>query len=97
MKILPRNETRQIISRQQSGDEGEPSAIGVLLEPFFMPTPLGTVRMKKKTIYKVMAGCSAVECGGGGRFAVSVFCAFLWCASFFVLCRQEFTILRLLL
>ena len=83
---------RQMIAQQRRGDEGEPTAIGALLkEPgpglFIVPTPLGTVRVTKKMIYKVVAALLLVtllnmEVVGKREadrcFAVLVFCTFLW-------------------
>lgn len=83
---------RQMIAQHRRGDEGEPTAIGALLkEPgpglFIVPTPLGTVRVTKKMIYKVVAALLLVtllnmEVVGKREadrcFAVLVFCTFLW-------------------
>jgi len=81
-----------MIAQQRRGDEEEPTAIGALLkEPgpglFLVPTPLGTVRVTRKMIYKVIAALLLVvllnvEVVGKKEanrcFAVLVFCTFLW-------------------
>ncbi|GLB44732.1 putative SPX domain containing protein [Lyophyllum shimeji] len=84
---------RQMIAQQRRGDiEDEPTAMGTLLKKpgpglFYIPTPLGTIRVTKKMIYKIVAGAilitllnvRVVDVSTANRcFAILVFCTFLW-------------------
>ncbi|KAG5721703.1 hypothetical protein E4T56_gene11189 [Termitomyces sp. T112] len=84
---------RQMIAQQRRGDvEGEPMTMGALLKPpgpglFYIPTPLGTIRVTKKMIYKIIAGIifitllnvQVLETLEANRcFAILMFCTFLW-------------------
>ncbi|KAF8071496.1 SPX domain-containing protein [Lyophyllum atratum] len=84
---------RQMIAQQRRGDiEGEPTAMGALLKQpgpglFFIPTPLGTIRVTKKMIYKIIAGILFVTLlnirvvpgrEANRTFAILIFCTFLW-------------------
>ncbi|KAG6877951.1 hypothetical protein C0993_001569 [Termitomyces sp. T159_Od127] len=84
---------RQMIAQQRRGDvEGEPLTIGVLFKPpgpglFFISTPLGTIRVTKKMIYKIIAGIifvtllnvQVLETPEANRcFAILMLCTFLW-------------------
>ncbi|KAG5652755.1 hypothetical protein H0H81_003842 [Sphagnurus paluster] len=84
---------RQMIAQQRRGDlEDEPTEMGVLYKKpgpglFFIPTPLGTIRVTKKMIYKIGAGVlftsilvtPVVEGVEANRcFAILIFCTFLW-------------------
>ncbi|KAG6888170.1 hypothetical protein C0992_009446 [Termitomyces sp. T32_za158] len=84
---------RQMIAQQRRGDvEGEPLTIGALLKPpgpglFFVSTPLGTIRVTKKMIYKIIAGIifvtllnvQVLETLEANRcFAILMLCTFLW-------------------
>ncbi|KAG6816670.1 hypothetical protein H0H87_004030 [Tephrocybe sp. NHM501043] len=84
---------RQMIAQQRRGDvEDEPMTIGALFKPpgpglFFIPTPLGTIRVTKKMIFKIIAGIIFVallnfpvmEGKEANRcFAILIFCTFLW-------------------
>lgn len=83
---------RQMIAQQRRGDEEKPAAIGALLkkpgpELFFIPTPLGTIRVTKKMIYKIISGLVLVTFlntpvvdskEANTCLAILVFCTFLW-------------------
>ncbi|KAG6852644.1 hypothetical protein C0991_010241 [Blastosporella zonata] len=84
---------RQMIAQQRRGEEdGEPVAMGALYKPpgpglFYIPTPLGTIRVTKKMIFKIIAGIifvtllnfPVVEGKEANRcFAILMFCTFLW-------------------
>ncbi|KAF5379679.1 hypothetical protein D9615_005804 [Tricholomella constricta] len=84
---------RQMIAQQRRGEvEDEPMTIGALYKKpgpglFFIPTPLGTIRVTKKMIYKIIAGIifvtllnvPVVEGVQANRcFAILMFCTFLW-------------------
>ncbi|KAG6820158.1 hypothetical protein H0H93_004595 [Arthromyces matolae] len=84
---------RQMIAQERKGDvEGEPLTLGALYRPpgpglFFIPTPLGTIRVTKKMIYKIIAGTifvtllnvQTLEAQEANRcFAILVLCTFLW-------------------
>jgi phosphate transporter len=84
---------RQMIAQQRRGDlEDEPTAIGALYRSpgpglFYIPTPLGTIRVTKKMIYKIIAGIifvillnvEVVEKVEANRcFAILMLCTFLW-------------------
>lgn len=84
---------RQMIAQERRGEnEGEPTAIASLLRKpgpglFFIPTPLGTIRVTKKMLYKIAAGIlfvtllniSVVDAVEANRcFAILMFCTFLW-------------------
>ncbi|KAF9456448.1 SPX domain-containing protein [Collybia nuda] len=84
---------RQMIAQERRGEnEGEPTAIASLLKKpgpglFFIPTPLGTIRVTKKMLYKITAGIifvtllntSVVDGIEANRcFAILMFCTFLW-------------------
>ncbi|KAG6828999.1 hypothetical protein H0H92_005976 [Tricholoma furcatifolium] len=84
---------RQMIAQQRRGEEdGEPVAMGSLMKPpgpglFYIPTPLGTIRVTKKMIYKIIAGIifvtllnlQVVDGKEANRcFAILIFCTFLW-------------------
>lgn len=84
---------RQMIAQQRRGDvEGEPLTMGALLKPpgpglFFIPTPLGTIRVTRKMIYKIIAGIIFVtllnvqvldKLEANRCFAILVLCTFLW-------------------
>ncbi|KAG6914255.1 hypothetical protein DXG01_001446 [Tephrocybe rancida] len=85
---------RQMIAQQRRGEvEGEPLSVGgSLFTPpgpglFLIPTPLGTIRVTKKMIFKIIAGIlfvlllnfPVVEGKEANRcFAILMFCTFLW-------------------
>ncbi|KAG5641625.1 hypothetical protein DXG03_004577 [Asterophora parasitica] len=84
---------RQMIAQQRRGEvEDEPMTIGALYKKpgpglFFIPTPLGTIRVTKKMIYKIIAGIifvtllnfPVVDGVQANRcFAILIFCTFLW-------------------
>ncbi|KAG6901962.1 hypothetical protein C0995_006191 [Termitomyces sp. Mi166 len=84
---------RQMIAQQRRGEvEGEPLTMGALLKPpgpglFYIPTPLGTIRVTRKMIYKTIAGIifvtllnvQVLETLEANRcFAILMFCTFLW-------------------
>jgi phosphate transporter len=93
---------RQMIAQERRGEnEGEPTAIASLLKKpgpglFFIPTPLGTIRVTKKMIYKIVAGLifvtllnvPVVEVVEANRcFAILMFCTFLWATEVRLLCQ----------
>ncbi|RDB25702.1 putative transporter C3B8.04c [Hypsizygus marmoreus] len=84
---------RQMIAQQRRGEvEGEPMTMGALMKKpgpglFYIPTPLGTIRVTKKMIYKIIAGLlfssllsiDVVDGLEANRcFAILMFCTFLW-------------------
>lgn len=98
-----------MIAQQRRGDvEGEPLAMGALLKKpgpglFFIPTPLGTIRVTKKMIYKIIAGIifvtllnvSVVDGIEANRcFAILMFCTFLWATEVRPLLGQVVTLVN---
>lgn len=84
---------RQMIAQERRGEnEGESTNIASLLKKpgpglFFIPTPLGTIRVTRKMIYKITAGIlfvtllniPVVDTVEANRcFAILMFCTFLW-------------------
>lgn len=82
-----------MIAQERRGEnEGEPTTIASLLRQpgpglFFIPTPLGTIRVTKKMLYKIAAGIlfvtllniPVVDTIEANRcFAILMFCTFLW-------------------
>ncbi|KAG6905174.1 hypothetical protein DXG01_004419 [Tephrocybe rancida] len=85
---------RQMITQHRQGEaQGEPLSMrGALFRPpgpglFLIPTPLGTIRVTKKMMFKIIAGIvfvlllgfPVVEGKEANRcFAILMFCTFLW-------------------
>lgn len=84
---------RQMIAQQRKGEvEDEPMTMGALLRRpgpglFFIPTPLGTIRVTRKMIFKIIAGIifvtllnvQIVKTPEANRcFAILILCTILW-------------------